>query len=121
MAKVLIIEDDKSLRDIYALILEKEGFTVDKAENGKVGLSKLKVFKPDLITLDMLMPIMGGVEFLKAANLVVRYPNAKTIIVSNLSEAISESDFPKYGVVCSCLKADLSPGALASVVKQYCL
>jgi CheY-like chemotaxis protein len=120
MKKVLIIEDEKTLRDVYALILEKEGFAVDKAENGKIGLGKLKTFKPDLITLDMLMPVMGGIEFLKSANLPVDYPNAKTIIVSNLSDPMSEAEWKKYGVVHSFVKANLSPNALFSVVKKYC-
>jgi len=119
MKKVLIIEDEKPLRDVYALILEKEGFRVNTAENGKVGIKKLHDFKPDLIILDMLMPVMDGIGFLKTANLLTNYPNTKTIIVSNLSDAISSSDSKKYGVVHSFIKVSLSPTDLAKVAKQY--
>lgn len=119
MKKVLIIEDEKPLRDIYALILEKEGFEVNKAENGKVGISKLKTFKPDLIILDMLMPVLDGVGFLKSANLTKEHPKTKTVIVSNLSDAISKTESKKYGVVHSFLKVNLSPSDLASVAKKY--
>ena len=120
MRKVLIIEDEKLLRDIYALILEKEGFSVDTAENGKVGLKKLNTFKPDLITVDMLMPIMDGIEFLKSANLASDHPQTRTIIISNLSDPISDAEWKKYGVVHAFVKAALSPNALSAVVKKYC-
>jgi two-component system alkaline phosphatase synthesis response regulator PhoP len=119
--KVLIIEDEKPLRDVYALILEKEGFEVSSAENGQVGIKKLHSFKPDLIILDMLMPIMDGISFLRSANLIIKHPKTKTIIVSNLSDAISKSDSKKYGVVHSFVKVDLSPADLAAVAKKYSL
>jgi DNA-binding response OmpR family regulator len=121
MRKVLIIEDEKPLRDVYALILEKEGFEVSVAENGKVGIKKLRTFKPDLILLDMLMPVMDGMGFLKSGDLPSKYPHTKTIIVSNLSAPISEADSKKYGVVHCFIKVDLSPADLAKVAKKYSL
>lgn len=119
MKKVLIIEDEKPLRDIYALILEKEGFEVNKAENGQVGMKKLRFFKPDLIILDMLMPVLDGIGFLKNANLITDFPNTRTIIVSNLSDAISKTESKKYGVVHTFVKVSLSPNDLAKVAKKY--
>ncbi len=119
MKKVLIIEDEKPLRDVYCLILEKEGFKVNTAENGKVGIKKLNSFKPDLIILDMLMPVKDGLGFLRSAKLSSAHPNTKTIIVSNLSDAISSSDSKKYGVVHSFIKVDLSPSDLATIAKKY--
>jgi CheY-like chemotaxis protein len=121
MKKVLIIEDEKPLRDVYALILQTEGFEVSVAENGKVGINKLQTFKPDLIILDMFMPIMDGLGFLKSGNLLSEYPNTKTIIISNLSDPISEADSKKYGVVHTFIKTYLAPDDLASVAKKYSL
>lgn len=121
MKRVLIIEDEKPLRDVYALILEKEGFEVSVAENGKVGIRKLRSFKPDLIILDILMPVMDGLSFLKSANLPLKHPHIKTIIVSNLSDAISKADSEQYGIVHSFIKVDLSPSDLAFIAKKYCL
>lgn len=120
MKKALIIEDEKPLRDVYALILETAGFEVSVAENGKIGIKKLKTFKPDLIILDMLMPIMDGLGFLKSGDLLSKYPNTKTIVVSNLSDPISETDSKKYGVVHSFLKTELAPADLARIAKEYC-
>lgn len=117
MKKVLIIEDEKPLRDVYALILETEGFNVNTAENGAVGIKKLKNFKPDLIILDILMPVMDGRVFLETAKLKQNYPQTKTIVVSNLSEPIDNLE--KYGVIECFLKVNLSPVELASLAKKF--
>jgi len=120
MKRVLIIEDEKPLRDAYGMVLEQEGFTISTAENGKVGMTKLKSFKPDLIILDMLMPVMDGISFLKSADLTSQYPKTKTVIISNLSDAITDAESKEYGVVKSFLKVNLSPLDLAAVAKEYC-
>ena len=116
--RILIIEDEKPLREAFAYLLEREGFSVDLAENGRIGLDKLKSFKPHLILLDMLMPVMNGKEFLQDANLATEHPKVKTLMLSNLSDAISLEDATVYGVTDSVLKADLSPADLASLVKK---
>ena len=65
--KICLIEDDDSLRFTIKEILEKQGVKVIDAENGKIGMSILQNedIKPDLILLDLMMPIMNGFEFLK--------------------------------------------------------
>lgn len=116
--RILIIEDEKPLREAFAYLFQSEGFVVDLAENGKAGLSRLKAFKPDLVLLDMLMPIMNGQEFLQKAKLPTKYPQIKTLLLSNLSDAITFEDAHLYGVTESILKADLSPADLAAKVKK---
>jgi DNA-binding response OmpR family regulator len=116
--RILIIEDEKPLREGFAYLLKSEGFTIDLAENGKVGLAKLQSFKPHLILLDMLMPIMNGEEFLRRARLTTEHKRVKTLALSNLSDAISLEDAHLYGVTDSVLKADLSPADLAALVKK---
>lgn len=118
MKRILIIEDEKPLREAFAYLLTSEGFDVEFAENGKVGLSRLATFKPDLILLDMLMPIMDGMSFLKQANLPEKYPDTKTLMLSNLSDAITFDDAHEYGVTDSVLKAALSPTEMVSAVKR---
>lgn len=118
MKRILIIEDEKPLRDAFAFLLQSQGFTVDFAENGKVGLEKLKEFEPDLILLDMLMPIMNGQEFLEHANLSHKHPHVRTLMLSNLSDPITFDDAHLKGVTDSILKADLSPDELVGVVKR---
>lgn len=116
-SRILIIEDEKPLREAFAFLLQSEGYTVELAENGKVGLQKVTTFKPDLILLDMLMPVMNGQEFLKEANLN-SIANTKTLMLSNLSDPITLDDAHVYGVTDSVLKADLSPAELAAKVKK---
>lgn len=116
--RILIIEDEKPLRDAFAYLLGSEGFLVESAENGKVGLAKLVMFKPHLILLDMLMPVMDGETFLKKAMLATKYPQVKTLMLSNLSDPVALDDAHAYGVTSSVLKADLSPIELAAMAKK---
>ncbi len=118
MKRILIIEDEKPLREAFAFLLTSEGYEVLLAENGKAGLKLLKQHVPDLILLDMLMPVMNGLEFLKRANLATDYPATKTLLLSNLSDPITLDNAHLYGVTQTVLKADLSPVDLASAVKK---
>ena len=65
MAKILVVEDDKDLNNAYKIILKHEGHEVVGVFDGKEALDKIKDFSPDLILLDLLMPVMGGLEFLQ--------------------------------------------------------
>lgn len=118
MKRILIIEDEKPLREAFAFLLQSEGYKVALAENGKLALAQLPTFKPNLILLDMLMPVMDGMTFLYKAKLPQTYPEVKTLMLSNLSDAISFDDAAAYGVTKSVLKADLSPTQLVEVVKK---
>ncbi|MFH1479255.1 MAG: response regulator [Candidatus Omnitrophota bacterium] len=60
--KILIVDDNKGLRDILTIMLSLEGFMVEEAGNGKEALDKINVSKPDLILLDCNMPVMDGFE-----------------------------------------------------------
>jgi CheY-like chemotaxis protein len=65
MKKILIVDDEEAIRLLYKEELEEEGFTVELANNGREALEKLPLFRPDLITLDIKMPVMDGIEALK--------------------------------------------------------
>lgn len=65
MAKILLVEDEESLRMLYSKILTSRNYIVETAENGREALIKLSVFRPDLIVLDIVMPGYNGMEFLK--------------------------------------------------------
>src|SRR4051812_7887871 len=60
--RLLIIDDDDSLRELFEFAMEKEGFFVASAEDGVKGLAKAAVFNPDLIVLDLMMPNLSGFE-----------------------------------------------------------
>ena len=64
--KILIVDDDPGILKSLTVWLEKQGFIIEGAENGKTAMTKLNNFKPDLIISDMRMPEMDGVEFMKS-------------------------------------------------------
>ena len=62
---VLVVEDDKNIADLLQLYLEKEGYTVSVAADGGEGLNKFRAESPDLVLLDVMMPVMDGYELVK--------------------------------------------------------
>ena len=71
---VLIIEDDKNIQDLLQLYLEKEGYAVTVANDGGQGLTKFRAIKPDLVLLDVMMPVMNGWDVCKAIRAESRTP-----------------------------------------------
>ncbi|UCD15907.1 MAG: response regulator [Candidatus Omnitrophota bacterium] len=63
--RILIVDDDAGIRNILGVILTKRGFIIEEAENGKVALAKIAKNKPDLILLDVKMPVMDGFQTYK--------------------------------------------------------
>lgn len=117
MTKVLIVEDNETLNEAYKLILEKDGHTVSTAFNGEEGLEKLKEVSPDLILLDMLMPKMDGLEFLRHFD-AKKYPKTTIIILSNLNEDEQVDEARRLGAHRYILKANTSPRELAARVNH---
>jgi DNA-binding response OmpR family regulator len=117
MEKILVVEDNESLNAVYKLILEKNGYKVITALNGIEALKVVKRTIPDLILLDMLMPEMGGVEFLKKFN-PPKNAQTKIIILSNLDEDQEIKEARKYGATHYILKASVSPSELIAQVKN---
>lgn len=92
MSKILIIEDDDFLRSLAVTKLEKEGFTVSMAANGQEGLSLVQSVMPDLLILDLMLPIMSGFDVLEKMKSDDATKHIKVIVFSNLGE---ESDIKK--------------------------
>jgi two-component system chemotaxis response regulator CheY len=118
MSRILIIEDEKPLRDAFSLLLTSVGHEVDLAENGKAGLNQLAKHKPDLVILDMLMPVMDGRGFLEAAKGTAALDGSKVLILSNLSDPVSVKDIEEFQLGRPVLKSELSPVELVKVVDK---
>ena len=71
---VLIVEDDRNIQELLQLYLEKEGYAVTVAADGGQGLTKFRAIKPDLVLLDVMMPVMDGWEVCKAIRSESRTP-----------------------------------------------
>lgn len=90
--KILIVEDDDFLRSLAVTKLEKESFTVFTAPNGQDGLAIAQKEIPDLIILDLMLPIMSGFDVLAQLKATETTKGTKVIVFSNLGE---ESDIKK--------------------------
>jgi DNA-binding response OmpR family regulator len=117
--KVLIIEDDELLREIYATKLSLEGFKVDTADDGAQGLEKALRSKPDVILLDMLMPNMDGLEFLKAYRIQNTNPKCKTLVISNKSSVSEINQAKAMGVVEYLIKSQHTPAEIARRIRAH--
>ncbi len=84
--KILIIEDDDFLRSLAVTKLEKEGFAVFMATDGKAGIDQVAQETPDLIILDLMLPVMDGFEVLKTLKANTATKDIKVIVFSNLGE-----------------------------------
>jgi DNA-binding response OmpR family regulator len=86
-AKILIIEDNKMLLDIYITVFEKEGYTVITAQTGEDGYAFVGLKKPNLVLLDILLPgKMNGLDVLRKLKADEETKNIPVLIMSNLSD-----------------------------------
>ncbi len=117
MAKIAIVEDDQAISQMYRIKFEAEGFEVETAENGKLGLALSETMKPDIILLDLMMPEMRGDEMLAALRKTAWGKNIKVVILTNMGEQEVPEDVKKLGVSAVILKADMTPRQVAELVK----
>jgi CheY-like chemotaxis protein len=115
--KILIVEDEHMLREAYERILKFEGYTVYAAMDGSQALSYLKKYRPHLILLDVLMPVMDGYEFLRQARIKEKYPKVTVVALTNLSDQKNLEDLNKLGVTHHVLKSSYSPKELVAKVR----
>ncbi|MEM1218527.1 MAG: response regulator [Bacteroidota bacterium] len=92
MKKILVVEDDKMIRESLTEILTMSGYTIQTAENGKVGLAEALTFDPDLIICDVSMPEMDGYEFIRVIRSVPQFGEVPFIFLTALA---SPHDFRK--------------------------
>jgi len=116
VARVLIVEDDKDLNNAYRIILTSEGHEVEVAHNGREALKKVKDFEPDLILLDLLMPVMGGLEFLQKYDLASAHQGVKVLIFTNMENSPEVAQAYKLGAQRCIIKSWTAPHNLARVV-----
>jgi DNA-binding response OmpR family regulator len=86
MPKVLLIEDEESLRNLYTKILSSKNYMVEAASDGEDALSVLEKFRPDVIVLDIVMPNYNGVEFLKILKNDSELKSIPVVMLTALSE-----------------------------------
>ncbi len=116
MKKILIIEDDKFLRELISQKLLKEGYVVNEAIDGEDGIKKTREDKPDLILLDLILPGIDGFEVLSQIKTDPSLATIPVIILSNLGQREDVEKGLKLGAVDYLIKAHFTPGEIIEKV-----
>lgn len=98
MPRILVVEDDDTIRERLLKALKYEGYEVAGAENGAVALRLMDQFAPDLVIADVLMPDVGGFDFVSVLRSKSDTRVVPIIIVTALSERLSQREFMELGV-----------------------
>ncbi len=115
--KVLVVEDETVLRDVYAFLLKKQGYDVYTARDGAEGLALLQSHRPAVVLLDVFMPVMGGKEVLKALG-AGKIGDMKIIACSNFSDDQTRTEMLGLGAHRYIVKATMGPQDLIRAVAE---
>lgn len=117
MPKIAIVEDDAAISQMYRIKFETEGYDVETAENGKLGLELIEKMKPDIILLDLMMPEMNGDEMLERLRKTPFGKDIKVIILTNMGESEAPDSLKQLNVSAFIVKANMTPRQVAELVK----
>lgn len=118
MTKILIVEDEESLRDVYQEEFELEGFIVETARDGQEGLEKMASFVPELVLLDLMMPKVSGFDVLKRVKDKPEFKDMPIIVLTNINPDVPDL-LKNWGAKYFILKADNTPGQIVDRVKVF--
>lgn len=115
---ILVVEDEPSLANALREKFVREGFTVTVAFNGEEGLATALRDKPDMILLDIVMPVMDGLTMLTELRKDPWGKDARVIMLTNLSDALRVSDAVDHGVYDYLVKSDWKLEDLVAKVRE---
>ena len=118
MSKILIIEDDKFLRELIVSKLTKENYEVFEAVDGEEGVKKIREEKPDLILLDLILPGIDGFEVLSQMKSDPVVSSIPVIILSNLGQKEDIEKGIELGATDYMIKAHFTPGEIVEKIKS---
>jgi len=118
MAKILLVEDDNNLREIFELRLQADGYQTLVAGDGEEALVIAMKDKPDLIICDVMMPKMSGFEMLETLRNAPEMANTKVIMMTALGQAEDQARGAKLGVVKYLVKSQVTLEDFARVVRE---
>lgn len=116
--KLLIIEDDRFIAKMYQTKLDLEGYDVEVAENGAVGVEKIKSFEPDLVLLDIIMPEMDGFGVLEAIRDDDAINSTPVVVMSNLAQEDHLKRAKALGAKDYIVKSQFTPMDVVKKIKE---
>jgi len=117
MKKILLIEDDKFLRELMVKKLLTMDYDVTSAVDGESGLSMIKEIKPDVVLLDLILPGINGFEVLEKAKQNPEIADIPVIILSNLGQKEDIERGQKLGAADFMIKAHFTPQEVVNKIK----
>jgi DNA-binding response OmpR family regulator len=117
--KILLIEDEEAIANMYKMRFDKEGFQIELARNGAWGLKLARQKKFDIILLDMVMPAMNGYEAIKILKSDNNTKDVPIIILSNSAQDGDIKKAKKLGAASYLLKSIITPAKLVEEVKKF--
>jgi DNA-binding response OmpR family regulator len=118
LPKIAIIEDDELIRNMYKLKLELAGYNVFTAENGLLGFELIKSIRPDLVLLDIKMPVLPGNAMLKRVREDLWDLPLKVIVLTNISKDEAPPEFKFLGVSRYIVKAHSTPAQVLTEIEE---
>lgn len=117
--KILLVEDDEGLAQVYKTRLEAEGFEVEHCSDGEKALSQALSFKPDLILLDVMMPKISGFDVLDILRNTKETAKVKIVILTALSQPADEAKAKALGVDDYLVKSQAVISDVVDRIKQH--
>lgn len=113
---ILVVDDDEAIRDTLREVLEPEGFDVRVAENGALGLESIRSACPDIVLLDLMMPVMSGWEFLEETDADETLHDMPIIVLSAMCAPLASAE--RVGGVQRCFCKPVDLGALIDALRS---
>ena len=116
--RILIIEDDSMLREMYVMKLEKSGYAISQAGEGSEGLALAKKQKPDIILLDIILPKIDGFAVLQEIKATTPLKDVPVVLLTNLGQESDRTRGEKLGAVDYIVKANVTPAQVEEKIKK---
>lgn len=116
--KVLIVEDDMQIQQMYATMFTIRRYTVILAGDGEEGLAKTRAERPDVILLDIMMPKMNGIEMLENLKRAPDTKDIPVVMLSNVADDEHVQEALSKGALKYIIKSEYVPRQVAEVVEQ---
>lgn len=114
--RLLVVDDDPNLRELFTFSMKKEGFEVAEAVDGDDGFKKVESFKPDIVVLDLMMPNVNG--FMLIGKLAEKKINVKIVVLTGFWEQANESLLREDPNVVDFIRKPVKYGDLADLMRR---
>lgn len=118
--KILLVEDDKSLLELYSELIKKAGYEIDSASDGEVGYAKALKGGYDIILLDIMLPKKDGLSILEDLKInKSQKKNGPIIILTNLNQEKILRETISAGASCCLMKSSLTPKEVLNIIDSF--